>query len=111
MASRDPNDEVLLVFCTCPDRETASGLARELVDRRLAACCNIIPGLASVFRWEDTVQEDPEVLLLAKTPAFRYKALESWLHEAHPYELPEVIAVGVKEGLAGYLGWVAEETS
>lgn len=100
-----------VVLCTCPDRDTASGLARVLVADRLAACCNVVDGLTSVFRWEGRVEEDPEVLLIAKTTSGRYPALERSLRENHPYELPEIIAVPVEAGLGGYLDWVAAETS
>lgn len=100
-----------MVFCTCPDRETASGLGRRLVRENLAACCNVVEGLTSVYRWQGKVEEDPEVLLIAKTTRERYPALERSLREGHPYELPEVLAVPVEAGLPGYLDWVAEETA
>lgn len=100
----------LMVYCTCPDRDTASGLARELVAGKVAACCNVVDGLTSVYRWQGRVEEDPEVLLIAKTTRDRYPALERSIQEHHPYELPEILAVPVTEGLQGYLDWVAEET-
>lgn len=102
--------DVFLVYCTCPDRDTASGLARELVAGHLAACCNVVTGLTSVYRWEGKVEEDPEVLLIAKTTRERYPALERSLRENHAYELPEILAVPVTAGLKGYLDWVADET-
>lgn len=106
----DTGTEILVVICTCPDRDTASALAARLIDDRLAACCNVMDGLTSLFRWEKRVQEDPEVLLVAKTTRDRYPALERSLHESHPYELPEILAVPVEAGLGGYLDWVADET-
>jgi periplasmic divalent cation tolerance protein len=96
----------LLVRCTCPDAATAERLAALLVDQRLAACVNILPGLTSVYRWKGVLERDSEVLLLAKSRADRYPALEAALVEHHPYELPEVVAVSVNQGLDGYLAWL-----
>ncbi len=102
--------EQLVVLCTCPDAETARRLASEVVDRRLAACVNIVPGLTSVFYWEGGVQSESETLLVIKTTAAAYGALEARLVECHPYELPEVIAVPIVRGLPGFLEWIGEET-
>ena len=99
-------DDHLLVLSTCPDAATAERLAGLLVEQRLAACVNIVPGLTSVYRWQGETQQDSEVLLLAKSRADRYPALESALVENHPYELPEVVAVSLNQGLEGYLAWI-----
>lgn len=103
--------DVLLVLCTCPDESSAAQLARAMVEERLAACVNRVPGLRSTFRWEGQLREDDEVLLLAKTTGERYPALRDRIVALHPYELPEVIAVKVEAGLAGYLAWVEAETT
>lgn len=110
MFGKRPTTNVYMVFCTCPNREAASALARELVIQRLAACCNVIEGVSSVYRWESRIQEDPEVLLLAKTSRERFSALQRSIRKHHPYELPEILAVPVDAGLPGYLEWVAGET-
>lgn len=110
MSDQAAQTEVFMVYCTCPDRDTASALARELVAENLAACCNVVEGMTSVYRWQGKVEEDPEVLLIAKTTRERYPALERSIQGNHPYELPEILAVPVTAGLAGYLDWVAEET-
>lgn len=99
-------DDHLLVLSTCPDAATAERLAALLIEQRLAACVNILPGLTSMYRWKGAVERDSEVLLLAKSRADRYQALEAALVEHHPYELPEVVAVSVNQGLDGYLAWV-----
>jgi len=99
-----------IALCTCPDEATARELASAVVDRRLAACVNIVPGLTSVFAWEGKVETDPEVLLVIKTTGKAWAALEAALVELHPYELPEVIAVEISAGLAGYLQWMDEST-
>jgi len=101
----------LLVLTNVPDRAAAERLADLLVERRLAACVNILAPCRSVYRWKDAVQHDEEHPMLMKTTAERYPALEQALREAHPYELPEIIAFPVERGLPAYLAWVAAETS
>jgi periplasmic divalent cation tolerance protein len=95
-----------LIFCTCPDEATAVRIAESLVDERLAACANLLPGITSIYRWEGQIQRDPEVLLLIKTTRERVAALTERLRALHPYEIPEIIAVPVTEGLPDYLSWV-----
>jgi periplasmic divalent cation tolerance protein len=98
-----------LVLCTCPDEETANRLATLLVEQQHAACVNIVPGLTSVYRWKGKVEIDREHLLVIKTRADHYGAVESLIREQHPYELPEVIAVPIGNGLEGYLRWLDKE--
>jgi len=81
-----------------------------LVEERLAACVNVVPGLRSLYRWQGKVHEDAEALLLLKTTAARYQALQERLRALHPYELPEIVAVPVSAGLPAYLEWVAAQT-
>lgn len=100
----------LICFCTCPGPEIAGGIANALVEERLAACVNVLPGVRSVYRWEGRVQAADEVLLLIKTTADRYPQLQERLVELHPHELPELLAVEPAFGLPGYLRWVADET-
>ena len=100
----------LLVFTNLPDRASAERLADLLVERRLAACVNILAPCRSVYRWKGAVQHDEEHPMLMKTTAERYGALEQALREGHPYELPEIIAVPIQGGLPAYLDWVAAET-
>jgi len=101
--------DVLTVLCTCPDAETAGKLAAGLVEQRLAACVNVLPGIRSIYRWRDEVHDEGEVLLLAKTTRLAYGNLEAWLLEQHPYETPEVLALPVQFGAADYLDWVLNE--
>ena len=100
----------LICFCTCPESHTAERIATALVQERLAACVNIVPGLRSIYRWEGQVEAVDEVLLLVKTSAEAYPALQDRLRELHPYELPELLAVETASGLPEYLLWVADET-
>ena len=100
----------LLVLTNVPDRAVAEKLAELLVERRLAACVNILAPCRSVYRWKDAVQHDEEHPMLIKTTQERYAALEQALRAGHPYELPEIIAVPMERGLTAYLDWVAAET-
>jgi len=102
------NPEIWLVYCTCPEDATAAGLAERLVSERLAACANRIPAMSSTYRWQNKVQTDSEVQLILKTTATCYPALERRIRELHPYELPEIIAVPVQAGRAGYMAWVQQ---
>lgn len=99
-----------LVINTCPDLATARRLADMLVDGRLAACVNIVPGIQSVYSWRGALQHDEECLLYIKTRIDRYQALADTLRAHHPYELPEIIAVPIETGLPGYLAWVDQQT-
>jgi periplasmic divalent cation tolerance protein len=100
----------LLVLTNLPDRAAAERLAGALVEQRVAACVNILAPCKSVYRWKGAVQHDEEHPLLVKTTAERYPALEAAIRAAHPYELPEIIAVPVEHGLPAYLAWVDAET-
>ncbi len=104
-------DDVLLTVSTCPDRATADTIADALVSERLAACVNILPGAVSVYEWQGQIERDGELVLLIKTTMARFEALRDRIVALHPYELPEVIAVPVSNGLSGYLEWVAQCTS
>jgi periplasmic divalent cation tolerance protein len=100
----------LLVMTNVPDRAAAERMADMLVEKRLAACVNILAPCRSVYRWKGDVQHDEEHPLFMKTTVECYPALEQALRAAHPYELPEIIAVPVERGLPAYLDWVAAET-
>jgi periplasmic divalent cation tolerance protein len=100
------NDPVLLCYCSCPDAGSAQAIAEALVDERLAACAQSLPGMRSTYRWRGAVTTDAEVLLLIKTTAGALDALTGRVLELHPYEVPEVIAVPVERGHAAYLDWV-----
>ena len=100
----------LLVITNVPDRATADKLADLLLERKLAACVNILAPCRSVYRWKGALQHDEEHPMLIKTTQERYPALEQALRAGHPYELPEIIAVPIERGLPAYLEWVAAET-
>src|SRR3954452_6835684 len=100
----------LLVLTNLPDRAAAERLADQLLERRLAACVNILAPCRSVYRWKGAVQHDEEHPLLVKTTSERYADLERAIRGAHPYELPEIVAVPIERGLPEYLQWVSAET-
>ncbi len=105
------NDELVVVLCTAPDDgETPSRLARMLVDARLAACVNLLPGLLSHYRWEGELHAEREVQLLIKTRRTLFERLEAWLHENHPYDVPELIALPAALVGEGYLRWSLAQT-
>ena len=101
----------LLAFTNLPDRAAAERLADALIEKRVAACVNILAPCRSVYRWKGAVQHDEEHPVLIKTTAEQYPALEAAIRAMHPYELPEIVAVPIELGLPAYLDWVATETS
>lgn len=102
--------ETIIVITNLPDASSAQALAKALVAQRLAACVNILAPCHSVYRWEGGIESTQEIPLLIKTTQSRYASLQDAIRASHPYELPEIVAVPVQEGLAGYLDWVAAET-
>lgn len=103
--------QALLVFTNLPDDDSARSLARQLVEARLAACANVLAPCRSVYRWQGKVEDAQEVPLLVKTTAARYGAVEAAIRAAHPYEVPEIVAVPIAHGLPDYLDWIAAETA
>ena len=104
------NNDFLIVLSTCPEVSAAESLGRALVEESLAACVNVVPGLRSIYRWNDTVQADAEALMIIKTTAARFAALRERLVALHPYEVPEVVALPVADGHHAYLEWVSNAT-
>ena len=103
--------EVRVVLVTAPDAETAAEVARSLVGERLAACVNVVPGVRSIYRWEGSVEEAAEVLLVIKTRADRCAALASRVRDLHPYDVPEVLELPAVGGSQAYLDWVRTESA
>ena len=102
---------VLIVLTTLPDATAARTLAAHLLELRLAACVNILAPCQSMYRWQGVVEDASEVPLLIKTTSARYRELETAIRQHHPYQLPEIVALPVEQGLPAYLGWVHQETS
>jgi len=96
----------LIVYTTCPDEETARRISHKVVKDRVAACVHRQPAGTSVFEWEGRIEEEQEILLVIKTKEKLYGPLESAILELHPYDVPEIIAVPIENGLAAYLRWI-----
>ncbi|MGA9666023.1 MAG: divalent-cation tolerance protein CutA [Gallionella sp.] len=101
--------DILLVITNLPDAASAEKLARSIIEERAAACVNQLAPCTSTYRWKNNIETATEVPVLIKTTQGRYARLEKLIREAHPYELPEIIAVPVTAGLPAYLHWIAGE--
>jgi len=99
--------EIIVVLCTIPP-DVAESLARLLVEKKVAACVNIVPGARSIYRWEGRVAEDEESVLVIKTTAGRFAELCALIKSSHPYTVPEIIALPASDGNPDYLAWVRE---
>jgi periplasmic divalent cation tolerance protein len=111
MRNEAGHSDHLLVMTTLPDEASARALARCLVEQRLAACVNISPAIQSIYRWQGAIEEANEVTLLIKTMRSHYDELEAAIRHAHPYEVPEIIAVPIATGLPAYLEWIEQQTT
>jgi periplasmic divalent cation tolerance protein len=100
--------EALVVFSTFADEASAARVSRQLVEERLIACANLLPGARSIYRWQAEVKDEREVVVLMKTRKQDWTALLSRLHELHPYDTPECIAVRIAAGAPKYMAWLDE---
>jgi len=100
-----------VVLITTSNEEAAASIGRALVDERLAACANIVPGIRSIYRWEGKVCDEPEALMIVKTTHAHMEAIKSRVQELHSYDVPEVIAIKIEDGLGPYLDWLAGSTT
>ena len=109
MTGAPEREPVRVVLTTAGSAEEAERIATAVVEERLAACANVLPGVTSIYRWEGSVQRDAETLVVLKTTADSVEALTRRIAQIHPYDVPEVIALPVREGHGPYLDWVAAE--
>lgn len=98
----------IVVFCTVPDENVAEKIANKVVEKKLAACCNIIPGLRSIYIWKNEIQDDKEMLLIIKTKKDIFTKLQKAITEIHPYTIPEIISILIENGSKNYLNWVEQ---
>lgn len=103
--------DLVLVVTTVPSREVGDALVAGLVEARLIACGNLVPGVSSIYRWEGRVAREEEVLVLMKTVRSRVDELFRRISDTHPYELPELVTVTVDEASNAYCRWVRQETT
>lgn len=102
--------DAIVILCTAPDAQVGERLARGLVEARLVACVNLVPGLRSVYRWKGEVRVDDEVQLVIKTRRSLREEVRAWIAANHPYEVPEVLELAVDGGSEAYLAWLRGET-
>ena len=98
----------IVILSTCANEADAERIARALVDARLAACVNVVPGARSFYRWNGAVEDAAECLLVIKSSRALFVALRAAVEKAHPYEVPELIAFPIVEGAPNYLEWLSQ---
>ena len=104
------NDNPVLIYSTFPDLETARNIGKGLIEARLAACVNILPGMTSVYRWQGTIEDGQEVVMIIKTRRSLAASVVDTVTDAHPYDVPAVVTVPVEGGFEPYLAWIMNET-
>ncbi len=100
----------IVVLSTAGSDEEARRIAVHLVEKRVAACVNIVPGVRSIYRWKGIVEESTELILLIKTRRALLRVLETELRAVHSYEVPEIVALPIVDGLEQYIEWIDAET-
>jgi len=103
--------EICFVLTSCPDESSAGELAERLLERRLAACVSRLPAVVSLYEWQGRREQANEVLVLIKTRAPLYEAVEDCIREGHPYELPEIVMVSIDRALPAYRAWIEQTTT
>ena len=101
---------VLLVYVTCPAEEVAADITKTMIEKKLAACGNILPMGRSFFRWDGKIEEAGEATIIFKTTSEAWPALRAAVEQMHPYDVPCIVAVPVTDGHAPFLAWVRDET-
>jgi len=103
--------DAMVVLCTCSDQPEALRIANALIEGRLAACVNVLPPIQSIYRWEENIETAQEILLLIKTTAQAFSAVQKRIVELHSYDTPEIIAMPVTTGSEKYLAWLQAQVS
>jgi periplasmic divalent cation tolerance protein len=103
--------QLVVILCTVPDEAAAEKLARGLVEERLAACVNTIPGVKSFYRWQGKLEAGTEIQLLIKTHNERFDEVAAWISANHPYDVPEIVAIPAERVNEAYLAWAVDQTS
>lgn len=104
------NKRPIIINCTTPDFETAASIAEKLINKKLAACCNILKNVQSIYVWQDKICRDEECLMVIKSIASKYDSIEKEILMNHPYDFPEVISMNIDNGSESYIKWISENT-
>ncbi len=104
-------EDCIIVMMTAPSDEDGARIGKKLIEERLAACCNIVPSVRSLYWWKGEICDEAEVLCILKTRASNFELIKARVSALHPYEVPELIAVDIIDGLPSYLAWVIDGTS
>jgi len=102
--------DALIVYITAPNEDEAAKIARGLVEQHLAGCVNIVKDIRSIYSWQGKIEDEKEVLMIAKTRAELFGALKAAIKKLHSYSVPEIIAMPIIDGSADYLDWLKEVT-
>jgi len=104
------SENIAVVLVTVPNVEVAYSIAKTIVKEKIAACVNVIPEIRSIYTWEEDVCDEPEALMIIKTRRQLFEKLKERVTELHPYDVPEIIALPLVDGIKDYLSWVLEVT-
>jgi len=110
MSDRVHNRDEIVVYVTAPNEDEAAGIAKALVEAKLAACVNIINSIRSIYSWQGNIEDDSEVLMIIKTRKQLFDSLTVEVKKLHSYDVPEIIALPISLGSEDYLGWIREST-
>ncbi|MDI6400506.1 divalent-cation tolerance protein CutA [Balneolaceae bacterium ANBcel3] len=102
--------DCFLVYITTSDRNQAETIGNALIEEKLAACVNLIDPITSIFKWDNNIEKEKEIVVLAKTTSVRYPALEQRVKELHSYDCPCIVALPITSGNPDFLSWIEEET-
>jgi len=101
---------MIFIYTTYPDLSSAKKTIQSLLDRRLIACANIIPGMTSIYRWQDKVEESNELVVIFKTRSNLFEACKVEIQNEHPYQVPCILQIDIPQGESKYLDWLRKET-
>lgn len=102
---------MIFIYCTYPDIDTAKKAVHSLLERRLVACANIIPGMHSIYRWQNKVEESNEVIVIFKTQSQLFEACKVEIKKEHPYQVPCILEIEIKQGDQAFLNWLKDEAN
>ena len=103
--------QAIVILVAAPNQQVAKKIAEHIVNKRLAACVNLLPGIRSIYRWQGKIEDDSEILMIIKSRRAKFEELSQSIASMHPYDTPEILALDVSQGSEKYLNWLLAETS